>query len=305
MASVFSFWVSFRYLLPFFLVFQPPRLNFPLSRLLERDTALFSLLSHLHFSSLVLLLPTMSAFSPLLDLLQQPVLAPLVLSSLLLLPLAIYRVLHRPPSPTRKARTRKFWFTMAVLVGPVWLLTPISYLAFGWGCLASLGWGGFSWPRGKGARIASGFGVGWASLEVSLTSLRFSFWQRRRPFSPGRIRSRADFRLVRLSRSSFFSLQVLFSLIHLYLAYRIQPVTPPLTADPAQLRQIFLRVLQANLQRANHELVSEDDELSSLPEENLEEVLEEVEGALDIKHGGKGIERLEEDDERAVAFRER
>ncbi|KAL7413145.1 hypothetical protein BDY24DRAFT_390719 [Mrakia frigida] len=205
----------------------------------------------------------MSAFSPLLDLLHQPFLAPLVLSSLLLLPLAIYRVLHRPPSPTRKARTRKFWFTMAVLVGPVWLLTPISYLAFGWGCLASLGWGGFSWPRGKGARIASGFGVGWASLEV------------------------------------------LFSLIHLYLAYRIQPVTPPLTADPAQLRQIFLRVLQANLQRANHELVSEDDELSSLPEENLEEVLEEVEGALDIKHGGKGIERLEEDDERAVAFRER
>jgi len=88
---------------------------------------------------------------------------------------------------------------------------------------------------------------------------------------------------------------LLLSLLHLYLAYRIQPVTPPLSADPAQLRGIFLRILQANLQRsANHELVSED----SLPEENLEE----VEGALDVQTGGKGIERLEEDDERAVAF---
>lgn len=66
-----------------------------------------------------------------------------------------------------------------------------------------------------------------------------------------------------------------------------------------------MRVLQANLQRANHELQADEEELDSLPEENLEEVLEEVEGALDVKHGGKGIERLDEDDERAVAFRER
>ena len=59
-----------------------------------------------------------------------------------------------------------------------------------------------------------------------------------------------------------------------------------------------MRILQANLQRsANHELVFED----SLPEENLQE----VEGALDVHTGGIGIERLEEDDERAVAFRER
>lgn len=113
-----------------------------------------------------------SAFSPLLVLLhQQPVLlSSLVLSSLLLLPLTLYRLLHRPPSPTRKPRTRKFWFTIFVLVGPVWLLTPVSYLAFGWGCLASLGWGGYSWPEGRGAKIVAGVGVGWATLEVSSKS---------------------------------------------------------------------------------------------------------------------------------------
>ena len=116
-----------------------------------------------------------SSFSPLLVFLHQPaVFTPLVLSCLsVLLPLTIYRLLHRPPSPTRKPRTFEFWFTMAVLVGPVWLLTPIFYLAFGWGCLTTFGWGAYaSRPEGKGARILSGLGVGWATLEVSCFFLK-------------------------------------------------------------------------------------------------------------------------------------
>lgn len=117
---------------------------------------------------------TMSSFepssSPLVGLLLQPVLVPLVLSTLLLLPLTIYRVLHRSPSPTRKTRTRKFWFTMFVLVGPVWGLTPLSFLVSLYGLLATIRWGGFAWPSGTGARIAAGFGVGWAILEVCSSS---------------------------------------------------------------------------------------------------------------------------------------
>lgn len=93
--------------------------------------------------------------------------------------------------------------------------------------------------------------------------------------------------------------QVIFSLVHLYLSHTIQPVTPPATSDPAQLRKVFLRVLQSNLKR-QHEV----DDASCLPEENLEDIIEEIDGALDVKGGAKGIEQLDKDDARAIAFRE-
>jgi hypothetical protein len=96
------------------------------------------------------------------------VLTPLVLASVLLLPLLIYRLLHRPPSPVRKKRNGHFWFTMWALVIPVWLLTPASYLACGWGLLATFGWG-HHWPASTGWRTAAQVGVAWAFLEVSST----------------------------------------------------------------------------------------------------------------------------------------
>lgn len=89
----------------------------------------------------------------------------------------------RPPPnesyPIQKARTRMYWFTMIVLVGPVWLLTPISYLVVGWAMTAWInakdgsGEGGIvHWPEEGGqARIWANVGLGWAVIEVSLICL--------------------------------------------------------------------------------------------------------------------------------------
>lgn len=72
-----------------------------------------------------------------------------------------------PLLPTPKRRTRMYWFTMCALVGPVWLLTPLSWLALAWGLTAAAHLGEFHWPaHGSWAMTWASIGVGWATLEV-------------------------------------------------------------------------------------------------------------------------------------------